>query len=74
MSRFTPVDILFFPKWKCSLKGGQFKMVQEKEEKSIKDLLAVTQYMFQDAFQKCKKLWRRCSKSGGEYFEVDKTD
>jgi len=28
----------------------------------------------QDKFQKCKKSWERCVKSGGEYFEGDKFD
>jgi len=31
-------------------------MVQEKEENSIQDPRAVPQNMFQDAFQKCKKM------------------
>jgi len=38
----------------------------------IRDLHAVPQNTFQDAFQKWKKRWEQCIKSGGEYFEGDK--
>jgi hypothetical protein len=30
--------------------------------------------MFQDMFQRWKKSWEQCIKSGGEYFEGDKFD
>ena len=70
----APADFLFFPKWKSSLKGRQFQMVEKIKENSIGDLRAVLQNTFQDAFQKWKKRWERCIKSGGEYFEGDKFD
>jgi len=50
-------------------------MVEVIEENSIRDLSAVPQNTFQDAFQKWKKKrWERCIKSGEEYFEGDKFD
>ena len=49
-------------------------MVEEKEEDLTRDLRAIPQNMFQDAFQNCKKRWERCIKSGGEYSEVNKFD
>jgi len=48
-------------------------MAEEKEENSIRDLRAIPQNTFQDAFQKWKKQ-KRCIKSGAEYFEGDKVD
>jgi len=68
----APVDFFFFPKWKFSVKGRRFQTVEEIEENSIWDLHAVPQNTFQGAFQKWKKCWELCIKSGGEYFEGDK--
>jgi len=70
----APVDFFLFPKWKSSLKGRRFQTVEEIEENLIRDLRAVPQNIFQDGFQKWKKRWERCIKSGGEYFEDDKFD
>ena len=48
-------------------------MVEETEENSIRDLCAVPQNTFQDAFQGGGGgSWERCIKSGGENFEGDK--
>ena len=49
-------------------------MVEEIEENSIRDLRAISQNTFQDAFQNWKKRWARSIKSGGENFERDKFD
>jgi len=70
----APADFFLFLKWKSPLKGRRFQMVEEIEENSIWDLRAVPQNMFQDAFQKWKKCWEQCIKTGGEYFEGDKFD
>ena len=40
------------------------------EENSIQDLCTITQ----NTFQNWKNHWKRCIKSGGEYFEGDKFD
>ena len=39
-----------FPKLKSSLKGRRFQTVEEIEEHSIRDLHAIPQNTFQDAF------------------------
>ena len=70
----TPADFFLVPKLKSALKGRRFLTVEEKEENSIKDLRAIPQNKFQDAFQNWKKRWARCIESGGEYFEGDKFD
>jgi len=38
----------------------------------MRNLRAIPQNMFQDAFQNWEKLWEWCIKSGGENFEADK--
>ena len=68
----APADFFLFLKLKSSLKGRQFWMVEEIEENSLWDLRAILQNTFQDMFQKWKKRWDRCIKSGGVYFEGDK--
>jgi len=65
-----PADFFLFLKFKSSLKGHQFQMVQEIEENSIRDLRAIPQNMFRNR----KKCWERHIKSGGEYLEGDKFD
>jgi len=70
----APADISLFPKLKSSLKGHRFQTVEEIEENSVRDLRAIPQNTFQDAFQNWKKRWVRCIKSGVEYFEGGKFD
>jgi len=54
----APADFFLFPKLKSSLKGHRFQTVEEIEENSIRDLLAIPQNTFQDAFQNWKKTLR----------------
>ena len=70
----VPVEFFLFSKLKSSLKCHRFQTVEEIEENSIRDLRAIPQTTFQDAFQNWKKGWVRCIKSGGEHFEGDKFD
>jgi hypothetical protein len=66
----APTDFILFPKFKSSLKGRRFQAV-EIEENSLRDLRAIPQNTFQEAFQDWKKRWEQCIKSEGEYFEGD---
>ena len=70
----APVDFFLFPKWKFSLKVRLLQTEEEMKENSIRDLRAVPQNIFQDAFEKWEKRWERCIKSGGKFFEGDKFD
>jgi transposase len=70
----VPADFFLFPKLKSSLKGRRFQTVEEIEKNSPRNLRAIPQNTFQDAFQNWKKRWERCIKSGGECFEGDKFD
>ena len=47
----APADFFLFPKLKSSPKGCRFQRVEETEENSIRDLRAIPQNTFQDAFQ-----------------------
>jgi len=70
----APADFFLFPKLKSSLQGRRFQTVEEIEQNSIRDLRAIPQNTFQDAFQNWKKRWERCIKRGGEYCEGDNFD
>jgi len=70
----APADFFLFPQLKSSLKGRRFQTIKEIEENWTRDLCAIPQNKFQDAFQNWKKRLERCIKSGGEYFEGDKFD
>jgi len=70
----APADFFLFLKLKFSLNVRRFQTVEELEENSIRDLRAIPQNTFKDAFQNWKRRWERCIKSGGEYFEGDKFD
>ena len=52
---FDPADFFLFPKLKSSIKGRRSQTVEEIEENSIRDLRAIPQNTFQDAFQNWKK-------------------
>ena len=70
----APSELFLFQILKSPLKGRRFQKVEEIEENSIRDLRAIPQNTFHDAFQNCKKRWARCIKKGGEYFEGVKFD
>jgi hypothetical protein len=41
----------------------------EIQENAIRELRAITESAFQEAFQQRKQRWERCIASRGEYFE-----
>jgi hypothetical protein len=41
----------------------------EIQENAIRELRAITEIAFQEAFQQWKKRWERCIASTGDYFE-----
>jgi len=40
-------------------------------ENAIREMRAITESAFQEAFQQWKKRWERCNSSRGDYFEGD---
>jgi hypothetical protein len=64
----APADIFLFPKLKITLKGCRFQTIQKIQENAIRELRAVTESAFQEAFQQWKKRWERCIASRGDYF------
>jgi hypothetical protein len=58
------------------LVGELFKKVgffeqAEIQENAIRELRAITESAFQEAFQQWQKRWERCIASGGDCFEGD---
>jgi hypothetical protein len=69
----APTDFFLFPKLKSTLKGRRFQTTEEIQENAIRELRAVTESAFQEAFQQWKKRWERCIASRGDYFEGERT-
>jgi len=66
----APADFFLFPKLKTTLKGCHFQTTEETQENAIRELRAITESTFQEAFQQWKKReWRVASR--GDYFEGD---
>jgi hypothetical protein len=53
------------------LKSSVFFENAEIRENAIRELHAITESAFQEAFQQRKKRWERCIASRGDYFEGD---
>jgi hypothetical protein len=56
---------------KTTSKGRRFQTIEEIKENAIRELRAITESAFQEAFQQWKKGWERCIASTGDYFEGD---
>jgi len=65
----APADFFLFPKLKTTLKGRRFETIEEIKENAIRELHALTESAFQEAFQQWKKRWERCIASSGDYSE-----
>ena len=68
----APADFFLFPKLKTTLKGRRFQTIEEIQENAIRELRAITERAFQEAFQQWKKRWEQCIASRGDYFKGDK--
>jgi hypothetical protein len=51
------------------LKGRRFQTIEEIKDNAIRELRAITESAFQEAFQQWKKHWEWCVASRGDYFE-----
>jgi hypothetical protein len=52
-------------------KKSSFFVHAKVQENAIRELRAITESAFQEAFQQWKKRWERCIASRGDYFEGD---
>jgi hypothetical protein len=71
-----PLGVLSSRSVPSVLVGALFKKLSffehaEIQENAIRELRAITETAFQDAFQQGKKRWERCIASRGDYFEGD---
>jgi predicted acetyltransferase len=67
----APADFFLFPKLKTTLKGCHFQAIEEIQENAIRELHAITESAFQEAFQQWKKCWEQGIASKWDYFEGD---
>jgi len=51
------------------LKGRRFQTIEEIKKNAIRELLAITESAFQEAFQQWKKRWKQYIANRGAYFE-----
>jgi len=65
----APADFFLFPKLKTTLKGRCFQTIEEIQENAIRELRAITESEFQEAFQQWKKRWEQCIASRWDYCE-----
>jgi len=52
----APADFFLFPKLKTTLKGRLFQTIEEIQENATRELRAITESAFQEAFQKRKNV------------------
>jgi hypothetical protein len=69
--RLFPVYFLLFPKIKTNSKGRRLQTIEKIKENAIKELRAITESAFQEAFKQWKKRWERCTASRWDYFKGD---
>jgi transposase len=67
----APAGFFLFPKLKTTLKGRRFQTIEEIQENATRELRAITESAFQEAFQQWKKRWEWYIASRGDYFEGD---
>ena len=66
-------EFFLFPKLKTTLKGRRFQTTGEIQENAIRELRAITESAFQEAFQQWKKCWEWHIASRGDCFQGDRT-
>jgi hypothetical protein len=57
--------------WACAQVVRWISDKEEIQEYAIRELRAVTESAFQDAFQQWKKRWEQCIAGTADYFEGD---
>jgi hypothetical protein len=67
-SGLSPSRFFLLPKDKTTLKGCRFQTT-EIQENAERELRAIRENAFQEAFQQRKKCWERCIASRGDYIE-----
>jgi len=67
----APADFFLFPKLKTTLKVRRFQTIEEKQENAMRELRAITESAFQEAFQQLQKRWERCIANRADCFEGD---
>jgi len=69
-SDLAPAEFFMFPKHTATLKGHHFQTIEEIQENVIRELRAITESAFQEAFQQWNKREQFIA-IRGDYFEGD---
>jgi hypothetical protein len=67
----APADFFLFPTLKTTLKRHRFQTIEDIQENVVRQLRAIRESAFQEAFKQWKKRWEWCIASRGDYFEGD---
>ena len=67
----APCNFWLFPKLKSPLKGRRFQTVNEIQENTAMQLMAIPTKDFGECFEQWKRCWGNCVRSRGAYFEGD---
>jgi len=67
----APAVFFLIPKLKTTLKGRRFQTIEEIQENATRELRAIKESAFQEAFQQMKKRCDRCVASRGDCCEWD---
>jgi len=70
-SGLSPSRLFLFPTLKTTLKGSRFQTIEEIQQNVIRELRAITESAFQEAFKQWKKGWKRCIASRWDCCEGD---
>jgi len=62
----VPAEFFLFPTLKTTLKGRRFQTVKEIQENAARELRAIKEIAFQEAFKQWKKRWERSIASRGD--------
>ena len=69
--RFGTLRLLVFLKLKSSLEGKWFQTISEIQENMTGQLMAIPKKDFSKSFEQWKRLWEKCVRPQGAYFEGD---
>ena len=67
----VPCNFWLFPKLKSPLKGKRFQSVDEIQENTMGQLMAIPTKDFSECFEQWKRCWENCVSSQGAHFEGD---
>ena len=68
---YSQIWLLACPKTKTPLKRKRFQTINEIQENTLGQLMAIPTKRFAECFEQWKRCWENCVKFQGNYFEGD---